>query len=349
MLRRLVWQQSDKIRSVSVVTSEHVCLLEVCRAHSSCETRLACCQRTCLGNVWSAAKRLQSQTVPSLNASLGTASKPGLLAVVIKACSRSALTNLFTLHLAASCSRTLHICCIWWAASHCAGHISRKPRIVYQHKLWEQHPFDLCFVRYNADFVSLMSVHCCRSSNWKSQKLQTQLLVDRDSTQTRRYRVMLTVLWWQLGMSSTTSWPPATPMGWSLSGYYTRGCGLKRWSITGAIASLPCWLLSILNALCGATGYLQYEQQHLLVTSYFVSLSVLQVTLTSISWQCWSVFLPDTIAWYHRWQWYPMHCRNKSVVRDMRWAADGSKICIIYEDGAVIVGGVDGTYTCLLP
>jgi len=26
----------------------------------------------------------------------------------------------------------------------------------------------------------------------------------------------------------------------------------------------------------------------------------------------------------------------------MRWAADGSKICIIYEDGAVIVGGVDG-------
>lgn len=34
--------------------------------------------------------------------------------------------------------------------------------------------------------------------------------------------------------------------------------------------------------------------------------------------------------------------RNKSVVRDMRWAADGSKICIVYEDGAVIMGGVDG-------
>ena len=29
-------------------------------------------------------------------------------------------------------------------------------------------------------------------------------------------------------------------------------------------------------------------------------------------------------------------------MRDMRWAADGSKICIIYEDGAVIMGGVDG-------
>ena len=34
--------------------------------------------------------------------------------------------------------------------------------------------------------------------------------------------------------------------------------------------------------------------------------------------------------------------RNKSIVRDMRWASDGSKICIVYEDGAVIMGGVDG-------
>ena len=34
--------------------------------------------------------------------------------------------------------------------------------------------------------------------------------------------------------------------------------------------------------------------------------------------------------------------RNKSVVRDMKWTADGRKICIIYEDGAVIVGSVDG-------
>lgn len=34
--------------------------------------------------------------------------------------------------------------------------------------------------------------------------------------------------------------------------------------------------------------------------------------------------------------------RNKSVVRDMKWTADGRKIAIVYEDGAVIVGSVDG-------
>ena len=34
--------------------------------------------------------------------------------------------------------------------------------------------------------------------------------------------------------------------------------------------------------------------------------------------------------------------RNKSVVRDMQWNSDGQKICIVYEDGAVIVGGVEG-------
>ncbi|XP_062892582.1 WD repeat-containing protein 35 isoform X2 [Mobula hypostoma] len=34
--------------------------------------------------------------------------------------------------------------------------------------------------------------------------------------------------------------------------------------------------------------------------------------------------------------------RNKSVVRGMSWNADGLKICIVYEDGAVIVGSVDG-------
>lgn len=33
---------------------------------------------------------------------------------------------------------------------------------------------------------------------------------------------------------------------------------------------------------------------------------------------------------------------NKSVVRDMKWTANGERICIIYEDGAVIVGSVDG-------
>ena len=34
--------------------------------------------------------------------------------------------------------------------------------------------------------------------------------------------------------------------------------------------------------------------------------------------------------------------RGKSVVRDMKWTADGKKICIVYEDGAVIVGSVGG-------
>ena len=35
-------------------------------------------------------------------------------------------------------------------------------------------------------------------------------------------------------------------------------------------------------------------------------------------------------------------------MRDMRWAGDGSKICIVYEDGAVIVGGVDGQQSVAL-
>jgi WD repeat-containing protein 35 len=34
--------------------------------------------------------------------------------------------------------------------------------------------------------------------------------------------------------------------------------------------------------------------------------------------------------------------RNKSVVKGMAWNTDGQKICIVYEDGAVIVGSVDG-------
>ncbi|TPX70337.1 hypothetical protein SpCBS45565_g01735 [Spizellomyces sp. 'palustris'] len=42
--------------------------------------------------------------------------------------------------------------------------------------------------------------------------------------------------------------------------------------------------------------------------------------------------------------WYEemINNRNKSVVSDMQWNKDGGKICIIYEDGAVIVGSVDG-------
>ncbi|KAJ3077454.1 WD repeat-containing protein 35, partial [Rhizoclosmatium hyalinum] len=42
--------------------------------------------------------------------------------------------------------------------------------------------------------------------------------------------------------------------------------------------------------------------------------------------------------------WYEemINNRNKSVVADMEWSKDGQRICIIYEDGAVIVGSVDG-------
>nr|CCC90607.1 unnamed protein product [Trypanosoma congolense IL3000] len=34
--------------------------------------------------------------------------------------------------------------------------------------------------------------------------------------------------------------------------------------------------------------------------------------------------------------------RNKSTVRDLSWSVDGTRVCIVYEDGAVILGGVDG-------
>ncbi|KAI9193226.1 uncharacterized protein BJ171DRAFT_588781 [Polychytrium aggregatum] len=42
--------------------------------------------------------------------------------------------------------------------------------------------------------------------------------------------------------------------------------------------------------------------------------------------------------------WYEemINNRNKSTVSDMQWNRDGQKICIAYEDGAVIVGSVDG-------
>ena len=51
------------------------------------------------------------------------------------------------------------------------------------------------------------------------------------------------------------------------------------------------------------------------------------------------------IVWmFHDGQWYEemINNRNKSTVRDMRWSADGLKICIAYADAAVIVGSVDG-------
>ncbi|XP_076457078.1 WD repeat-containing protein 35-like isoform X2 [Babylonia areolata] len=51
------------------------------------------------------------------------------------------------------------------------------------------------------------------------------------------------------------------------------------------------------------------------------------------------------IVWMlYKGSWYEemINNRNKSVVRGMKWTADGQKICIVYEDGAVIVGSLDG-------
>ncbi|KAB7497422.1 WD repeat-containing protein 35, partial [Armadillidium nasatum] len=47
---------------------------------------------------------------------------------------------------------------------------------------------------------------------------------------------------------------------------------------------------------------------------------------------------------YFQGSWYEemINNRNKSVVRGMAWNCEGQKICIVYEDGAVIVGSVDG-------
>ena len=51
------------------------------------------------------------------------------------------------------------------------------------------------------------------------------------------------------------------------------------------------------------------------------------------------------IVWMlHKGMWFEemINNRNKSTVRGMKWTPDGQRICIIYEDGAVIVGSVDG-------
>lgn len=51
------------------------------------------------------------------------------------------------------------------------------------------------------------------------------------------------------------------------------------------------------------------------------------------------------IVWMmYKGSWYEemINNRNKSVVKGMSWSSDGQRICIVYEDGAVIVGSVDG-------
>lgn len=51
------------------------------------------------------------------------------------------------------------------------------------------------------------------------------------------------------------------------------------------------------------------------------------------------------IVWtLHQGKWIEemINNRNKSTVRDVKWTSDGQKICIVYEDGMVIVGTVTG-------
>mmetsp|Transcript_13743 Transcript_13743/g.54386 ORF Transcript_13743/g.54386 Transcript_13743/m.54386 type:complete len:887 (-) Transcript_13743:2873-5533(-) len=51
------------------------------------------------------------------------------------------------------------------------------------------------------------------------------------------------------------------------------------------------------------------------------------------------------IVWtLHKGMWFEemINNRNKSFVRDMKWDGGGMKICIVYEDGVIIVGSVDG-------
>jgi hypothetical protein len=40
--------------------------------------------------------------------------------------------------------------------------------------------------------------------------------------------------------------------------------------------------------------------------------------------------------------------RKKSTVTGMAWTSDGQKICIVYEDGAIIVGKLKIHYCVLL-
>ena len=52
------------------------------------------------------------------------------------------------------------------------------------------------------------------------------------------------------------------------------------------------------------------------------------------------------IVWMlHKNYWFEemINNRNKSVVTDMKWSPDGTRICIIYEDGNVILGSVEGS------
>lgn len=51
------------------------------------------------------------------------------------------------------------------------------------------------------------------------------------------------------------------------------------------------------------------------------------------------------VVWVlHKGVWYEemINNRNKSAVTGLHWTGDGSKIAIVYEDGTVVVGSVEG-------
>ncbi|BES89668.1 WD repeat domain 35 [Nesidiocoris tenuis] len=87
-------------------------------------------------------------------------------------------------------------------------------------------------------------------------------------------------------------------------------------------------VLSMNQALSGHTGRVQVitwnEQHEKLTTSDQNGLIIV-----------WTIYKGD-------WHEEMINNRNKSVVKGMAWDSDGQKICIVYEDGAVIVGSVDG-------
>lgn len=59
---------------------------------------------------------------------------------------------------------------------------------------------------------------------------------------------------------------------------------------------------------------------------------------SSVNWVLFNLLTPFKGAWYEE----MINNRKKSTVVGMDWSSDGQKICIIYEDGAVIVGCVGG-------
>ncbi|CAB0034919.1 unnamed protein product [Trichogramma brassicae] len=116
--------------------------------------------------------------------------------------------------------------------------------------------------------------------------------------------------------SSTTTTTTAEPTSNSSGG---RG----RNSTNNASSSL-----SMNQSLEGHNGHVQvvtWNEEHLKLTSSDQNGVII----------VWMLFKG---SWYEE----MINNRNKSTVRGMCWSSNGLKICIVYEDGAVIVGSVEG-------